>query len=81
MIQDQLQDWVNETETHRQVVGDYEGSYALGVIDNPPALLLRVEPKDVSAFPTTVTLHGIEVPVRVEGDFKAPRPQRRAVAM
>ena len=71
----QLQSWVDEPETHRKVVGEYEGSYALGVTDDPPALVLRVEPSDVSAFPTQVTLHGVDVPVKIQGEFKAPEPQ------
>src|SRR5436309_1367966 len=43
----QLSSWVDESETHRKIVGDYDGSYALGVTDDPPAFLLRVEPADV----------------------------------
>ncbi len=69
-----LQMWVEEPETHRRIVGDYRGSYALGVVEDPPAFLLRVEPQDVAAFPTKVTLHGVEVPVIVHGNFKPPVP-------
>lgn len=73
----QLMHWVDEPETHQKIVGDYAGSYALGVIDSPSAFLLRVEPADVSQFPTKVRLHGIEVPVVVRGDFVPPVPIRR----
>ena len=55
---------MNVFETHAKIVGDYEGTYALGVKDDPPAFLLRVEQGDVSSFPTRVTIHGVEVPVR-----------------
>jgi hypothetical protein len=70
----QLLDWVEQPETHRKVVGDYEGSYALGVLDNPPGFLLRVEPADTDAFPRKVTLHGVDIPVRVVGNYQPPRP-------
>jgi len=45
----QLSSWVDESETHQKIVGDYDGSYALGVTDDPPAFLLRVEPTDVAS--------------------------------
>jgi hypothetical protein len=54
-----------EPETHRRILGDYDGRYALGVTDNPPAFLLRVEPDDVASLPSRVTIHGVEVPVIV----------------
>jgi len=73
----QLMNWVDESETHKKIVGDYDGSYALGVTDNPPAFLLRVEAADVSRFPTKVTLHGTDVPVVVQGNFVRPTPLAR----
>jgi hypothetical protein len=69
--------WVDQPETHQKIVGDYEGGYALGVADNPPAFVLRVEPADVSAFPTKVTIDGVEVPVVVKGNFAPPVPVSR----
>jgi hypothetical protein len=71
----QLMNWVNQPLTHRKIVGDYDGSYALGVTDNPPAFVLRVEPKDVGAFPDKVVIQGVEVPVIVHGGFQKPTPQ------
>lgn len=71
----QLSNLVEQPETHRLIVGDYEGSYALGVTDHPPAFLLRVEPDDVSRFPKSVRVHGEHVPVVVTGGFKTPEPQ------
>lgn len=73
----QLMTWVDQPETHRQIVGDYDGSYALGVTDNPAAFLLRVEPEDVSNFPTEVKIHGVQVPVVVRGNFGPPVPLSR----
>jgi hypothetical protein len=74
----QLMNWVDEPETHQKIVGDYAGAYALGVTDNPPAFLLRVEPSDIDTFPTAVNIHGVEVPVIVTGDFVPPVPLRRS---
>jgi hypothetical protein len=71
----QLAQLTEDPETHRLIVGDYDGSYALGVTDNPPALLLRVEPRDVDRFPHKVKVRGAEVPVVVEGGFRPLRPQ------
>ena len=70
----QLLSWVEQPETHRKILGDYQGSYALGVTDNPPAFVLRVEGADGSAFPPRVTVHGVEVPVLVQRNFKPPKP-------
>ena len=69
-----LINWVDQPETHQKILGDYCGSYALGVTDNPPAFLLRVEPADVSSFPTVVNIHGVDVPVVVRGNFAPPVP-------
>ena len=74
---EQLRNWVDQAETHQKIVGDYLGSYALGVTENPPAFLLRVEPDDVSRFPTAVHLHGVEVPVVVYGNFVQPVPSNQ----
>ena len=73
----QLMNWVDQPETHQKIVGNYCGSYALGVTDNPPAFLLRVEPADVSTFPSVVNLDGVEVPVVVRGNFVQPVPVNR----
>jgi len=74
MKTEQLIRWVDQPETHQKIVGDYEGGYALGVTDNPPAFLLRVTPADVSDFPSKVNIHGVEVPVIVQGNFVPPVP-------
>jgi hypothetical protein len=73
----QLMSWTEEPETHQKIVGDYDGAYSLGVSDNPPAFLLRVESDEVSGFPTKVNVHGVEVPVVVRGNFVPPVPLGR----
>jgi hypothetical protein len=72
----QLLHWVDLPQTHQKIVGGYEGCYALGVTDNPPAFVLRVEPNDVDIFPDKVTIHGVEVPVIVQGGFEPPQPHK-----
>ena len=71
----QLMAVVNQPETHQLIVGGYTGGYALGVTDNPPAFLLRVEPANVDHFPRVVTIGGQRIPVVVTGNFRIPRPQ------
>jgi hypothetical protein len=73
----QLLLWVEQPETHRKIAGDYQGSYALGVREDPPAFVLRVEPADVASFPTQVTIDGDTVPVIVHGNFVPPRADVR----
>ena len=73
----QLSKLTEQPEIHRLIVGDYGGGYALGVTDDPPAFLLRVEPQDVGLFPDHVRVQGRDVPVIVEGGFRPPRPQGR----
>ena len=70
----QLLRWVEQPEIHRKIVGDYAGSYAVGVTDNPPAFVLRVEPADVGSFPGKVIIDGVAVPVIVHGNYQPPRP-------
>jgi hypothetical protein len=69
---DLLRDWVSEADTHKKVVGDFDGNYTLGVTDDPPALLLRVEGADVRRFPTQVNLHGQDIAVHVKGSYQRP---------
>lgn len=75
MTVEELAKLTNKPSTHQLIVGDYDGSYALGVTADPPAFLLRVEPGDVAEFPHRVTIDGTSVPVVVEGGFRQPRPQ------
>ena len=78
MTTQQLAQMTADPEINRLIVGDYDGAYALGVTDHPPAFLLRVEPRDVSRFPRKVRVRGVEVPVIVEGGFRPPQPQARS---
>lgn len=55
-------------ELHRSIVGDYKGSYSLGVRGD--CLLLRVA-WETKQFPHFVTINGRRVPVIVEVGFVA----------
>lgn len=77
MTTDQLAHLLKQPATHQLIVGDYDGSYALGVSGDPPGFLLRVEPGEVDHFPDRVTIDGDEIPVVVRGGFASPVPQRR----
>jgi hypothetical protein len=56
-------------ETHRLIVGNYAGNYTLGVTDNPPGFVLRVQSRDTDRFPKSVSLKGQVIPVTVAGGF------------
>jgi hypothetical protein len=73
---DRLLAAVDEPETHRKIVGNYGGQYALGVQENPPAFVLRVAPPDIHAFPEKIHVYGEEVPVLVKGGFQEVKPLR-----
>ena len=65
----QLTGLTDAAETHRSVVGDYDGQYTLGVSDHPPRLVLKVATADTKRFPRRVVLHGATIPVEVNGDL------------
>lgn len=82
MQQDRLAELVEDPALHRRLLGEYEGSYALGVTLNPEnrselALRLRIEGDDPSAIPREVELDGERVPVLVQTGFRPPVPAFR----
>jgi hypothetical protein len=72
-----LAEAVQRPELHRRLLGKYKGAYALGVtrIANGQrcALHLRIEGPVPPEIPQKIAVDGEEVPVVVEGGFKAPR--------
>ena len=63
---------------HRQLVGDYNGAYSLGVtrgVDNALALALDLD-DDKRKIPATVTINGRAVRVIVHRKFRPPVPLR-----
>ena len=70
---------VERPDLHRRVLGDYKGAYALGVTQLPhanhAALSLSVESGKVGDFPQEVELDRERVPIVVQTEWTAPRPQ------
>lgn len=73
-----LAEAIQRPDIHRRLLGNYRRAYALGVTcapddDERVALLLRVEGSVPDEIPAKIAVDGEEVPVLVEGGFKAPR--------
>jgi hypothetical protein len=78
MNESALANAVQRPEIHRQLLGAFRGAYALGVTQAPgneadAAFLLRVEGPVPAQIPKSIAVDGEDVPVIVEGNFKAPR--------
>ena len=79
MKAERLAKLVERRELHRRVLGDYKGAYALGETQLPhedhAALSLSVESGKADDFPHEVELDGERVPIVVQTEWTAPRPQ------
>lgn len=78
MNETSLAEAIQRPDIHRRLLGTYRGAYALGITcapdgDEGVVLLLRVEGAVPDEIPATIAVDGEEVPVLVEGGFKAPR--------
>lgn len=71
-----LMDLVEQPDTHRQLLSDYDGAYSLGVgqREGDAVLVLQVEPDAPQEFPDEIRLDGESVAVMVEHDFVIPMP-------
>ena len=79
MKQDKLIELIEQPWVHREVLGDYEGGYSLGVTLNPDnreelAIRVRIQRDDDRGIRRQVTLDGETVPVIVNPGFKLPEP-------
>jgi hypothetical protein len=73
----ELADLLERSETHRLILGDYKGPYALGVSrdpDNPGAYGFVLKVPDDKGWPRSVTIQGKRIPVHVQGGFKPVEP-------
>jgi hypothetical protein len=66
-------------ETHRLILGDYKGPYALGIGRDPNnangyGFVLKVP--DAKGWPRSVVIEGQRIPIVVQGGFKAPERYR-----
>lgn len=73
-----LAEAIQKPEIHRRLLGKYKGAYALGVTSAPneagAALLLRLEGAVPKEIPKHIAVDGEQVPVKVVGGFKVPKP-------
>lgn len=74
---DHLAALVERPEVQRRILGEYRGSYSLGLTLDPAdrtriAIRVRLEHGDPSRIPTHVMLEGERVPVIVSTGFRAP---------
>jgi hypothetical protein len=71
----QLATFIEKSEIHQKILGDYKGAYSLGVTLNPERQLtirVRVEADDVSKFPRSILVNGEVIPIIVNTGFKPP---------
>jgi hypothetical protein len=79
MDQDRLVALLARPETHRMILGDYQGCYSLGLTllrgqRGAWAVRVRIEGDDASNIPEQITLDGATLPVVVSTGFQTPRP-------
>ncbi len=79
MHQARLAALIAQPEVHKQILGDYRGSYSLGLTLNPEnrnelAIRVRIEGEDSNGIARQVTLEGDTIPIIVSTNFKAPVP-------
>ena len=68
---------LERSETHRLILGDYEGRYALGVgrdPDNPGVYGFVLKVPNEEGWPRFVTIQGQRIPVHVQGGFQPVKP-------
>ncbi|HJW92564.1 MAG TPA: hypothetical protein VJ901_03000 [Thermoanaerobaculia bacterium] len=80
MNESSLAEAIQRPEIHRTLLGNYDGAYALGITTAPEhkdrvALLLRIEGTVPKEIPTHIAVDGEQIPVVVQGGFKAPKRQ------
>ncbi len=74
-----LADHIERPELHRKLLGEYGGSYSIGITTtqggpDQPAIRVRVEGSGPSDIPSEIVLDGEPVPVIVQTEFVPPRP-------
>ncbi len=77
LSEDRLAVLIERPEVQRRILGDYDGSFSLGLTLNPNdrsevVIRLRIEDDDPGMIPSHVMLDGERVPVIVNPGFRAP---------
>lgn len=75
---ERLADLIEKPELHRTLLGEYDGSYSIGVTTNPvdtsrPAIRVRVQDAEELEIPSEIVLDGEMVRVLVQTRFVPPR--------
>ena len=76
---DTLIKYIEQPEVQREILGNYEGGYSLGLTANPAnrselAIRVRIEGEDASAISRQITLNGYTIPIIVDTNFELPKP-------
>ena len=80
---DRLVQALSEPAVLQQLLGSYDKHYSLGaesLSSGAIRLILRVEPVNVSDFPTSVKVDGHDVDVLVKGGFRRVIPLKGEIA-
>jgi hypothetical protein len=72
-----LGDLIELPHVQRMILGDYSGSYLLGIVQNPEdpeeaAIQVQIQGEDDSGIPTYIVLRGIRIPILVRTNFEMP---------
>jgi hypothetical protein len=79
MKEERLARLIEQPEVQQLILGDYEGSYALGLTSNPQehgklVIRVRIEGTDPTVIPDQVDLEGETIPILVATGFTPPVP-------
>jgi len=82
MRPEQLSSVLQKADVHRQLLGDYDGPYSLGVGRDPedpsaPAIVLHVQDAPSVNPPTHLDIGSERVRVIIRRGFVAPRPLKQ----
>lgn len=77
LSEDRLATLIERPEVQRRILGDYSGSFSLGLTLNPSdrsevVIRIRIEDDDPGKIPSHILLDGERVPVIVNTNFRAP---------
>ena len=77
MDQKMLANLIEQPEVQRMILGDYRGSYSIGITLNPEnrrelAIRVRIEGEAATSIPHHITLSGTRIPIIVSTSFIPP---------
>lgn len=73
-----LEDLLTDSTVHKEILGGFDGAYALGIAQVPkvgdPELVLLVDSDDPNRFKNVIVRDGERIRIKVETGFKPPVP-------